>query len=44
MPIESLQRKLTLGKDRDKPASRTDQTKISEEFRFIFILVGLLPD
>ena len=47
MPIESLQRKLTLGKDRDKPASRPDQTKISEEFRFIFfifIMVGLPPD
>ena len=44
MSIESLQSQLTLGEDRDKPASRPDQTKISEEFRFIFILVGLPPD
>lgn len=44
MPIESLQRQLTLGEDRDKSASRPDQTQISEELRLIFILVGLSPD
>jgi len=44
MPIESFQRQLTLGEDRDKPASRPDQTQISEELRLIFILVELSLD